>query len=522
MARILDARTADLPTEIQAGICIVGAGAAGITLAVELARAGLQVLVLESGNMQLEGGTQRLYEMKQTGLRYFDMTTCRLRYFGGTTNHWGGYCRENDPIDYEGRPDIGVPAWPILYRDILPYVKRAGEFLGLSREGFDPLTNARAHNVSPGDLIEAKSSKFTTKVFQIARRRRVHDLYEEDLKRYSSIDILLNANVVHIQLSSDGGRVVSVDVRVIGGKSCRIRAGRFVLTTHAVEAARLLLASNDVHKEGIGNRHDHVGRYFMEHPQVVSGLMFPTENFPRLYNYHWALRHSLNANLGFSEEVLRAEDVLQYYCRFVPVYEHDLARDAVRHLKKAFWSPADISAIKSLGAVLGDVPNAMRFVSSRMGMDTGRIVAFRLDHRIEQAPNPSSRIVLTDELDDIGVRKAVLHWELNDLDFHTFRRSQQVLVDEFTRLGLARFDAPDLTADMVKQGVKGHYHHIGTTRMSSDPRNGVVDANCRVHGIDNLYVCGSGIFPTSGYSGPTMMIFAFAMRLADHLVAQRG
>lgn len=517
MSRRIDARSSEFPSTIDADICIVGAGAAGVTIAANLERSGLKIVLLEAGALQLEGQTQHLYAADQTGLPYYDMTTCRLRYYGGTTNHWGGFCRENDRIDYEGRPDLGVPAWPVGYDDIKPFVNQAAGFLGLDVDGFDPAVKAKMHGLESTQLIENHSPAFLTKVFQISRRLRIHELYAEELDRQDNLDIVINANVTSLQLSSDGRRVIHVTAKALNREPFRVNARTFVLAAHAVESARLLLASDSVASEGIGNKYGHVGRYFMEHPYVISGLMFPTQKFPQLYNYEWARSKSINANLSFTEKTMREEGMLQYYCRFEPVYGYEHISEAASQLKSGFWSPGDLEALKSLGAVFGDIPNSARFAAAKLTGNPASLLAYKLDHRIEQAPNPSSTISLSDEIDAIGVRKAIVNWELNELDYHTFARGQEVVIREFKKNNIARFDAPPLTPDLINSSLKGHYHHIGTTRMSDSERTGVVDRNCRVHGVDNLYVGGSAVFPTSGYSGPTMMIIAFAMRLADHL-----
>ncbi|KQP17919.1 FAD-dependent oxidoreductase [Pseudorhodoferax sp. Leaf267] len=516
MANYIDAR-ASLAPQIQADICIVGAGAAGVTLAVTLAQANLKVVLVESGSRQIEGATQQLYNARQTGLRYYNMAACRLRYFGGTTNHWSGYCRENDPIDYEGRPDLGVPAWPIGYDDVAPYVKKAIALMRLPVAEFDPVVKAARYGVRREHLIDRVSDDFETKVFQIVEKRRIHDLHGGALQAQSGLDVYLNANVTHLQLNPAGNQVTSATIKTLLGQSAIVTAKVFVLCAHAVENARLLLASDDVQPMGIGNRFDHVGRYFMEHAYLYSGVLFPSAKFPLLYNAQWSTNRGMNSNLGFSAKAMRREKILQYYCRFVPIYRDRPMLAAFGRLSNDFWSRGSMEAIEALKTIAGDMPGAARMAAARVRHGAAPPVAYELDHRIEQAPNPDSRVTLGPARDALGVREVVLHWALNDLDFHTFTRGQALIKESVERLGLGRVDAPALTPQVIRDNVKGHYHHIGTTRMSARPQDGVVDQNCRVHGVGNLYVGGSSIFTTAGYSGPTMMIVAFALRLADHL-----
>ncbi|MEP4077640.1 GMC oxidoreductase [Haloferula sp.] len=520
MAKFIDCRSNQLP-EFTAEVCIVGLGAAGATLATQLDAKGVETIVIEAGAENIESQTQDLYAMSQTGVPYYDMTSCRLRYLGGTTNHWGGFCRANDPIDYLGRRDLGIPAWPFDFEHIRPYFVEAATLLGLTEEGFDPYHQAAKRQVPKKQLLEEHSDLLTTKVFQISRNRNFfREVQIPKLATSGTADVLLNANVVHIQLSDDGRRVVKITAKTMNGRTFDIRAKRFVLAAHAVENARLLLASNDVAKDGIGNGSDHVGRYFMEHPHIHSGVMIPTGKFPGFYNYDQMRRVNLNANLGLTEKAMRAEGVLQYYCRFNPVYSREQTAEAIRDLKSSFWEPGDLDALKSLGELVSNVPDSLRFVQSRRSPEKAVPVLYNLEHRIEQSPNPSSRIQLLDEKDALGMRKAVLSWQLSDLDIMTFQRGQKVIVDELTRLGMGRFELSEIDRTLVESEVAGHYHHIGTTRMSTDATQGVVDADCRVHGVENLYVSGSGVFPTSGYSGPTMMIVAMAIRLSQHLHRQ--
>lgn len=517
MTQFIDARATSFNEPIEADVCVVGAGAAGITLCANLADSGLRVVMLESGSREIEGATQDLYKAEQTGIPYYDMTSCRLRFFGGTTNHWGGYCRENDRIDYEGRPDLGVPAWPIGYDEIAPYVTTAAKQLGLTREGFDPEVQAKRHGYSTSDLLESQSEDFVSKVFQISVRRRFQELYGDSLAKQTNVDVYLNANVTQLNVNPQGNRIDSLTVRALGRPPFQVRAKRYVLAAHAVENARLLMAADDVVPGGLGNKSGQLGRNFMEHPYVESGLLFPSPSFPRFYDADTLGRLHLNANLSFSEKAMRREGMLQYYCRFRPLYGYEDTAKALSSLKAGFWAPADLHTLDAMSAVLRQPTEGARLIASRAGVLRPKPIAFLLDHRIEQGPNADSRITLSDERDALGVRKVVLNWSLSDLDCHTFAKGQEVTIKELTRLNAGRFEAPALTPAFVRANAKGHYHHIGTARMAASERDGVVDVNTKVFGMSNLYVAGSAIFPTSGYSGPTMMVIAFAIRLAEHL-----
>jgi choline dehydrogenase-like flavoprotein len=136
----------------------------------------------------------------------------------------------------------------------------------------------------------------------------------------------------------------------------------------------------------------------------------------------------------------------------------------------------------------------------------------------EQAPNPDSRVVLSRERDALDCPRVALCWRTSPLDKRTAHRAREIFGEELWRAGAGR-----LQSSLEGEGkpwparLRGARHHMGTTRMHSDPRRGVVDANCRVHGIANLYVAGSSVFPTSGAANPTLTIVALALRLAGHV-----
>ncbi|NYZ16392.1 GMC family oxidoreductase [Azospirillum sp. RWY-5-1] len=518
MTDFLDALTDGLPETLDADLCIVGAGAAGITLASQLAGLPLRVLLLEGGGMDLDGATQGLYRGGQRGLRYFDLAACRLRWFGGTTNHWGGYCRPNDPIDYEGRPDLGVPGWPVGDADLRPFIERAAAILGLAPEGWDPAVQLERRKLPAGALVERHSPALVTKVFQISERLRFRALFREALERQENLRVVLHANATAVHLDPDGKRVERLTVRTLGGKSATVRARRFVLACHAIENARLLLASDDVMPDGVGNAHGHVGRHFMDHAQITSGVFLPAKGrFPAIYDFGYMSAIRVNANISLTDAAMREHGVLQYYCRFRPPEDHEGLRAALARLRDGFWKPFDPGLLEDVADVLEDLPSVADAVLSKYNPPKGDARYYVLDHRIEQAPNPDSRIVLSDRRDALGNRVADLNWALNDLDFRTFREGARIVSSELAALGYGRFQLEELTPELIEGQVRGHYHHIGTTRMSAGPKDGVVDADLKVHGLDNLFVAGSSVFPTAGYSGPTMMLIAFAIRLADHL-----
>jgi len=522
---MIDARTFTGPTEIECDLCIVGAGAAGITLALKLAQPGRRIVVLESGGLTLDGDTQALYKGHTTGQPYYNLTSCRLRYFGGTTNHWAGYCSLPRRIDFESRPEIGLPSWPVSYDEVMPWIAQAAAQLGIDPSRLDPFASPEA---TQGDLslaIDDESDIVRTQfaIKSLPKNRRFNARFRDEMASLPDTDVFLYANLTHIGMADNGSTVKSLTVKTLTGKELSIRPRAAVLACHAIESARLLLASNDVITAGIGNAGDQVGRNFMDHIRVQAGRIvanpqrsldfyFNDMITPEAERQVWTL-------LELEDETLRTNSMLQYACSLRPRYDPALeqARDAGSRLAKGFFEPFDLQMATDVGTLLSYPVSTATNFAARLGMSDRQPVYFEIIHHIAQAPNPSSRITLTGERDALGVPIVSLHWALSDADFHTFVRGQELFTAELSALGLGRFASEPITRAFVEQDVLGIYHHMGTMRMSASPHAGVVDANCRVHGTDNLFVAGSGIFPAGTASGPTMFLIAFALRLADHL-----
>ncbi|MFK5923529.1 MAG: GMC family oxidoreductase [Verrucomicrobiota bacterium] len=513
--------TKGFPPTPPSDVCIVGAGAAGITLALQLAGQGKKVTLIESGNFEMEGTTQYLYHGENIGLPYKDLLSCRLRYFGGTTNHWGGVCRNNDPEDHEPRPDLGLPGWPVSHAELLPYVNHAAKMLGMEVDDWDPERQRQKLKLDRNSL-EKHSPDISTKVFQRAKVRVFAKEYREDILSNPYINVLLNANLTQVNLSQDGAEVESLAVATLSGFKAKLKAGQYVLACHAIENARLLLLSNNVSKNGIGNDYGHVGQNFMEHPHLYSSSLLPTDHsMADFFTVGKLATHGSSSLISLSNDCLKREGILPYYCRLRSMYDNK-GFEGAENLSKRFMEPLDLEMLRSASDVLSDLGGLVRGVKNKVKRGANQPSYFVLDHRIAQSPNPRSRVVLRDEKDALGLRKADLNWELNDIDYRTFQVGQRIVSNVLIKSGVGRIRLNELTKEYVDENVDGHNHHTGTTRMSNNPQDGVVDRNCRIHGVRNLYVSGSSIFPRIGFSGPTMLIVALSIRLAEHLSNEKN
>ena len=269
-AMLIDFRQAAMPDTFAADVCVVGAGAAGITLARCLSNHGLSVCLIESGGFDFDDRTQSLYEGENLGMTYYPLVESRLRFLGGTTNIWGGRCVPLDPIDFRARAWVPHSGWPIDAQDLQSFYHRAHDDLELGEY---------AYGESMWQAADGRPTAFGPDTFSTSFWR--FDEIEErfgskscaDICQSRLITLLLHANAVNIQASENGTRIEHIKISNLGNTTAIVQARHFVLACGAIENARLLLAANDVHPRGLGNEHDQVGRYFMEHPHGRLGTV---------------------------------------------------------------------------------------------------------------------------------------------------------------------------------------------------------------------------------------------------------
>lgn len=515
---------------IETEVCIIGAGAAGITLARELAVAGMEVCLLESGGIDHEGPVQDLADGTSVGFPYYPLVDSRLRFFGGTTSIWGGRVAQLDRIDFDRRPWVAHSGWPFEKSALAPYYARAQAQLGVAEiHGSDNMAAQIGHDFQPfdSDLLRAAFWQFDEQSERFTLRRC------QDLVDAAGVRILLHATVVRIAANPEGSAIHTVEIANLRGGRGTVTARTFVLATGGLENARLLLASNDVHADGLGNRHDLVGRFFMEHPKAraahvrsdrVGQLL---DMFPRIrryggHRYAALLRGSealqereglLNTSLSLSVRQ-HAEDRLVLHKR---VYRTLKDRLPPNRAGRSLWllvRQASVRARERFGPVL-------RWNSVNLLHNNVYVVV-----RAEQAPNPDSRVYLSQRRDALGMPKLELDWRFSPIDKQTVVHLMSVFDTELRRCSLGHVENSPWLADdgplwetdpLISNHPIGGYHHIGTTRMAADQRRGVVDENCRVHGLANLYVAGSSVFPTGGWANPTLTILALSLRLADRI-----
>ncbi|MEM9729202.1 MAG: GMC family oxidoreductase [Myxococcota bacterium] len=490
---LIDARELADGTTVSADLCIVGAGAAGITIARALRGTGLSIAVIESGGFDFEGDTQSLYSGRMVGIDTWAMDVMRLRYFGGTTNHWAGWCMPLLEEDFEERDWIPNSGWPIGLDELRPYYERAQRRVELGEFIYDSVEVANAEGLP---LVES-SGRLETQLLQFSPPTRFGSRYRQELVDDPDVDVYLYANVLNVALESSEDSLSHLDCATLSGVSFTVEADRYVLACGGLENPRILLASNQQLPEGVANGNGMVGRYFMEHPHYLNSAAWVLQGEPDLSFYRpRAASDILNAPrgrmmglLGLSRSARAAEGL--------PHFTLSIGRFDAPEEDTGPIEPGDIHALVA---------------------QPGRLTPMaRLSIRAEQVPDPDSRVRLGSDTDDFGIPRIELDWQITRDDDFAIRRGVELVGAEIAAAGLGRIWTPTDDEGAIQWQAAPGGHHMGTTRMSADPSEGVVDANCRAHDVDNLYVAGSSVFTTGGSVNPTLTIVALAERLADHL-----
>jgi len=490
---LTDARTLHDGSELTADVCIAGGGAAGITLARALSAGGLSVLLLESGGFTPDEATQALYAGSSIGQDYWALDTSRLRFFGGSTNHWTGWCRPLDPIDFEARPGM-LGGWPISYQELLPYYREAQRDCELSEFDYRAQVWAERYRTR---LIPMDDASWETIAWQFSTPTHFGDRYRQELVASHDVHLLIYANLTQIELGRTAGHVERWRVRCLNGASFSVVAQSYVLALGGLENPRLLLASNAVEPHGVGNRYDTVGRYFSDHPHSKVGQILPNA------------QHDFRAYTDIYREGAGT------YVRFSWALTEALRRELGMPGMSVTLDPPGAEGYPEEGP---GVESLMEQVGARPGK-----TAWSLFLRAEQSPNPKSRVKLGRARDALGMPRIELDWRVPSPLDQQVREAVRRLALSAGRASIGRvlsFPHSEKKPADAWPILWGGHHHLGATRMSDDPKYGVVDRNCKLHTVDNLYCAGSSTFATAGYANPTLTICALARRLAEHLLEQ--
>lgn len=546
---MIDARTLPSQCVVETDVCVVGTGPAGLALARELIGQPFRVCVLESGNLEFDEATQALCKGDVVGDQYANLDDLRRRQCGGTSHTWtvqmtpdqiGVRYGHYEQVDFEPRDWLPYSGWPFDLNYLRPYYERAqdvcmsGPFDAYTPQNWETPQTPR---------LPFDGSRITTTMFQFGPRAAFTTIRRNEVAQADNISLYLNANAVELETDDTAQTVTRVKVACLSGNQFWVSARVVILATGAIESARLLLMSDKTQTNGLGNEHDLVGRYFMDHPLLYTGEFIPRDrnlfNLANLYDLRMVNNTAVMAKLALSEEVIRKEQVMNMSFILFPRYwasRSEAARsvkNVIHALKSGQISGETGRELLKAIAGIGDIAATIykKFDEKRRPPIPGELPmggwsawsnkektfrCFEIISQTEQAPDPNNRVVLSRDRDQLGCPKAELHWRWTEMDYSHARRGQEILVQEVERMGLGKV-LLDHQDGKPKLFHPTSHHHMGTTRMHVDPTQGVVDENCKVHSVSNLFIASSSVFPTGSYANPTLTIVALAVRLADHV-----
>jgi choline dehydrogenase-like flavoprotein len=474
----LDAKTFETTTVHDADVCVAGTGPAGLVVACGLARRGHDVVVLESGTRDADLDSQLLNDGDSAGDPYSDLRSCRQRQVGGTPNIWntgvagqpGARYVPLDPIDCSPRPWVAHSGWPLSYEVLDHWYRQAHHYCGLGPWEYEAPDR-------PGLTSYGLAARF----YRLGVARLFTEFLPAELAGHPRVRLITRASVTEIRATNDLSTPVEIHWRSPAGTAGTVRVRRAVLATGAIENARVLLASGFT-------RSPWLGRGFMEHPR---------DRCLRIVEARSALRSF--------ERFIEKEAVTPGYGRWGRFAIHPQVLERERLLNAS----VGLYPIAGQGPPLSVARRVRRRLLGSAWHDIYGVTLY-----LEQAPDLDNRVTLSSRLDAFGRPLPRLEWRWRRADEVSRVRVRRLVATALEGLRFGRV-AESLE---VPLDVDAH-HHAGTTRMSSDPAEGVVDPNCRMHETRGLYIAGASVFPTAGFANPTLTIVALALRLAEHLDA---
>ena len=496
-------------------VCVIGTGPAGTTLARQLAARGLEVALMEAGGLEWSEQSQDVTRGTSVGILYPDLDVARLRFLGGNSNHWNGLCRAFDAADFEARPVNPDAAWPIGRAELDPYTDAVHEILDLVPID-DGNGNGGGGNGDPSPETGPGTGFRRIHYFRSAPTR-FGEKYLGELTASERISLCLNANLVDLRLDDALGTVTGAHFKGYAGDDpgFTVRARAYALCCGGIENPRLLLNFRSQIPAGIGNQNDLVGRYYSDHPGTpppLGEVIFTRA--PAAEVQFFEPTEALMAELGSMPINVRVNTMDRKPLPF----GKELARTlqcSVPYADRLTEAVLGDALTCGLGGGVED------WWHSRDGArwPFGRVV-----FNAQAALNRDSRVMLADEVDAFGMRRVRLDWRVLPVDDASIRETIKAFAgwlaeEDIGRMKIYDWVLTDTPIEVASSGTESmsSWHHMCGTRMATDPKAGVVDADCRVHGVSNLYIGGSSVFASSGFVNPTYTIVQLALRLGDHL-----
>lgn len=535
---IIDGSTLVNGGQREHDLCIVGSGIAGMLLVMELAASLKDICIVESGAWKPDDAAQSLYAVNNVGHPIREHYQSRLRYFGGSCNIWAGRAMIYNEIDLAPRPWLESLSWPIDFAELDHYYSSAARYLNLpAYDKLKPVTWRGKLSDFETSIFQSTDFKTNVSLFgKTPARFGYKTRYYKTVKNSNAITLYINSNVVNVELNESCSRVARLDIACLNGVRYAIAAKNVVLACGGLENTRILLASDRQMPGGIGNQNGLLGRFYMDHPRAVFGRVKLTRKVKLDHFLGMPVKGGkMQLGIGLSDALQASEGLLNNYLSLEPCYSigsMELYESFVKLMKRLLRRGYSGKRFDFMNQEIADVPELIYLLTpkellphfmyytyykySRLFKNVfTRLTHLSIVNYSEQEAISASRVYLDSEKDRLGMPRLVLDWQISERSLNSSLRLMRLL-DEHFRKYETGFIEQDLTE------VKGlpytdASHHLGTTRMSADPRSGVVDANCRVHGVANLYVAGSSVFPSAGHANPTLTIAAMSLRLADYL-----
>lgn len=556
---LLDLAKSAAPARLEADVVIIGAGAAGIVLALELSESGLAVLLVEAGGEKFEAASQEFYRAEVIEPEsHGPVHMFRRRVLGGSTSVWGGRCIPFDPIDFETRPWISYGRWPITYDDVAVHYAKALDYADAGPAIFDA---AAAIPGEPGPMVGGVTSPDVVldRIERFSHPLHFGAQYKSRLAADLGIRVLLNAPVEQILTAHDGNVAAGVRIVTPSGKRLILHAPRVIIAAGGLETARLLLASREARSAGLGNEHDLVGRFYQCHFEGELGevrFIKPIDSVRMDYQrsvegvycrrYIWLSPEAQRAkqlaglvirpnhpnivdpehrNPVLSAMYLVKSQIVPEYARKLTSLE-DQKRLERGESVAAFWGRHLRNMIlgsPELLAFSADFARRRTFAKRKLPsvvLKDSRNV-YPLDINAEQEPNRESRITLGDERDQHGVPRLLIDWRTTSADHHRLAEGLKTVQAAFASSATSSLHFTSAEFELaLNRKIPVGGHHIGTARMAESAAEGVCDGNCELFSTRGVYIAGAAAFSTSGFANPTLTLIALALRLAQHIAKQ--
>ncbi len=520
---IIDANKMATPDALDADICIMGGGAAGITLAKKLLNSKRRIILIESGNETYDQETQGLYKTEDKPQIFPSTLASRLRFLGGSSNHWENSTERFDPIDLKEREWVPNSGWPIEYDELSQFYPEAENYCGLDDNGYDLRyweSQFNFNNPISGSSIV--NSAILKSAIPFTRFFHKHGNILKDSKY---IKILTNANVTDIDYKDE--TIHSVTIETLKQLQSKVTAKIFVMCFGGIENARILLNFNQKYDHKLGNKYDNVGRYFMEHPTIRAANFYPLNGkLDKIYDGIAYNNQLITARFKLTEEA-QTKNQTNNLRLILSKSSNLILSEGVSSAHVIKDSLKNVTMPDNFGSHLVNIIKDADLITEsylKNEMDSSffesayEFGGYQFVSMIEQTPSRDNRITLGNTIDKLNIKQVKINWSITDYDKTKAWKSLELLAKDPTINKLGRVQVlKDSNSRIWKSQLGFGHHHMGTTRMSSEYKKGVVDPSLRVFGTKNFYISGSSVFPTGGHVPPTLTIIALTLKLANEL-----